>query len=185
MVVSKLSMTYEEKTIHELHQMRTNFFWSNKVLKERNKRIFAYTINAVSFLHLILWCLATVMVILANKEANIYLELVYNENWPYFYKTVHKTITFIFIVFGFFTGTAHECYYAYNILHGYFQMDILMAYLNQEMEKYENMTLKDKVLSELYQSETRKILRRCISHYQKLKMLYTHPVTILFVQISF
>lgn len=87
-----------------------------------------------------------------------------NENGSYLTTFTVYTGT----VFGYFMAIAHESFYAYIILHGFFQMHTLRAYLRHEFCQYEKVDLNEIINSFRYQSLIDGALLRCIKQHKRL-----------------
>lgn len=171
MLVAVFTLEYQKGFLLELQQIKDTHFWAKDFMNNQEKRLFTLSANAVIILHLILWCLALTVVVIATVCYTSFASIMYNDNWSYFNKILHKILSTIFVTFAYFIGNTQECYFAHMIVHGYLQMGILTAHFRQEIGKYKKIQLIDKIHSKVYQSEVKRILKRCISHYQQLKTL--------------
>lgn len=165
------TLEYQKGLSLEFQQIRDTHFWSNNLMNSEAKRQFTLSVNVVVGLYMVLWFLAVTVVITYAANYGSFSTMMYNENWPFFVKILHKILSTLFITFTYFIGNTQLCYYAHCIVHGYLQMGILTAHFRQEIGKYKKIKLKNKIHSKVYQSEVNVILKRCINHYQMIKML--------------
>lgn len=171
MVISKMSLDILAGTIKKLILIKTTTFWSHEFLKRKEKRNLYYEMTAFVVLHLLLWLFALTIIIgvlVSNASSS---NFVFNDEWPFLSKIIFKLSVSITTVFGYFTGNATECYYAYIVLHNYFQMRILMVFVRQAVKKFKERSLKQKIFDNTYQLEVQEILRQTIEQFQRLKLL--------------
>lgn len=144
-VLSCLSIVHEKTTIENVREIRKKFFWANK----SNVKIFVYS-------HYLLW-IATIALVI-SMYADTYLPpYIYKDDWGCLTKFSIRLFVYLYIAFGFYMADTHECFYAYTILHVYFQLNTLNAYLLHEFHR------KNK-----NQNEINCILLRCIKQHKRV-----------------
>lgn len=107
-------------------------------------------------------------IIIMTNTSFCHAKFVYNPSWPFLARYVYIAAFLIATVCGYYVGIAHESFFTYVVLHGYFQMKVLVDYLRVEFLQFKGMPLERKFFSEDYQLRTKEILVKCIEHYQIL-----------------
>lgn len=167
MILSCLSIYDEKKTSVELNEMRTQYFWDNTFLSKLRKCEFYRIMKLIIYAHYLLWISITLLAIIMGFTSYVF-DHICPEDWPCLTKFVVKVYLHLLISFGFYLGTTHECFYAYNILHAYFQLNTIGAYLRQEFCRYGKIILDNKMHSYKYQTLVEGVLLRCIKQHKKL-----------------
>lgn len=151
----------------EVNQLRVQCFWDYSFLNEAEKRKFDHHAKVSIYSHYIAWVI-TVVTFIFLCTAPYFPPAVYNEDWSYLGRFFVKTCGYVYVLFGFYLLTTHECFCAYTVLHGYFQLNTLKAYLRHEFQRYAKVDLEDKIKSFKYQALIEGALLRCTKHHKKL-----------------
>lgn len=180
--MSKISLDVLEKTINSLTYIKTKTFWTHDLLSAKQKRMFHNEMTGFVLLQLFFWLLA-LAVIIASLAPNIHFsKFVYNDQWSLINKITFKICLLIFVSCGYFVGEATECYYVYIVLHNYFQMKILMAFMKAALAKYKCVRFDEKIFDGEYQVAVGEVLRRSIRHFQELKMCCRPLFSFVFIR---
>lgn len=173
MVISKVCLDYEWKTIKELKQTRIKYFWTNKFVTFRQRRILSTIVKYFTGLHIVLWCCVIIVTAVSNTVLNVYPQFFfYNETWRsyYLWPKIYRFAAFLFSVWGYYIGISHLCYFIYNILHLCLQMVILRMYICNEMRRFHRMKLTNEIGEDQYQLKIREIFIRGVTQYTMLKV---------------
>lgn len=170
MVVIKISLDFLAETLEKLGFYRTKNFWSIDSLTLKEKRNFHNETTTFVLMQFLLWCLALITIGSFFTTDLALLKFIFNEEWTLFIKTIFKICFIVFVSFSYYAANTILCYYAYIILHNYFQMKILMACI-KTTGKYKRRNLKNKTFNNTYQFEMRDIFMRSIKQFQILKLL--------------
>lgn len=166
MVTNKF-FDYEREPMNEISDIRNRHFWSANLPAHTRKQI-----KRFNFVHTLLFIFAIPPVVFINITPDIFKKFMfYDDHFPFWYKIVYKIGLNVIVAFGYFVTTAHECQFAYNILHLHFQMLNLRRFLTKEMGRYKKMPYWQKIHSSLFQSHTRDVLKCCIDQFSVLKTL--------------
>lgn len=167
MMANKVTLDLEKDFMEELSVFKIQYFWPNEFVTLKNKRSVITSIRVFNLLHVVLAGFGIASVIVLNETPNSYPTFfLYNDLFPLFFrKVLYKIGAYILLVFGFYAGIAHECQYAYHILHNHFQMKLLVEYMKQRIKPYRNMSLKYKIQSKKYQLVVNNIFIQSIKHY--------------------
>lgn len=162
-----LSILNEEKTFIEVNQLRAQYFWDNNFLIARVKIKFDRNAKFCVYSHWILWILAVVLIV--SECCDGYRpKYICPDDWSNLAKSAVTFCICICISYGYYVANSHECYFAYTLLHSYFQMNTLSGYLRNEFLKYRKMDLNEKLRSYEYQSVIGGVLLRSIKQHKKL-----------------
>lgn len=165
MVLVCVSLLSEEKAIMEVNQIRKQYFWDNNFLNKREKRELDRNMKVYVYSHYVAW-LITIVMFITMCTAPYFPQPFYNDHWSSLKKNIAKTAGYLYVLFGYYLLNAHECFFAYTILHSYFQLNILRAYLLHELERYEETYLNKKLNSYRYQALVEGALLRCIKQHK-------------------
>lgn len=166
MILSCLSICDGRKTSVEVNEMKIQYFWDNTFLSKQRKRKFCRTMKLMVYTHYLLWVSMILLTIFMGFTLYVF-DHICPEDWPYLTKFAVRVYLHLACLFGIYLGTTHECFYAYNILHAYFQLNTISAYLRQEFCRYGKIILDDKMHSYKYQTLVGGVLLRCIKHKHK------------------
>lgn len=167
-----MSLDFAQQTITAVNTIRLKNFWSNDFLTAKEKQKFTTKINFFVFLIYILWFLACVLTLTTFVVPFKYPKYIHKEEWLYIVRKTAEILIFVLFAGGCYIGNTGLCYFIYIILHSYFQMIIVRAYITKAVKKYEEIPLKDKIFDKTFQLEIGLILKRSIRQYQKLKWLF-------------
>lgn len=181
MVVSKISLDLLENTIKKLLCFKAKQFWSHDFLSENQKRSYDNEMTTFVLLHLAFWLLALIATIMSLAPNNFFAKFIFNDNWSVYNKIAFRVCFFVFVACGYFVGNANECYCAYLVLHSYFQMRTLMAFMREALGEYKEMGFDKKLFNGAYQLVVEEVLRRSIQQYQTLKLLMENGETFILV----
>lgn len=172
MAISKVSLDILEKTIKKLLHIKRNKFWSYDFLPSTQKRQFEREIMVFVLLQFTFWLFALILTIISlAPNIIIYPQFVFDFLRPIMPKFFFKIGFSIFMACGYFLGNATECYYAYVVLHNYFQMKTLMAFINEALGRYKKISFNRKMFDSEYQLAVEEVLRRAIQQFHQLKLL--------------
>lgn len=128
------------------------------------------TMRLFTFLEILFWILAILTIILIEIEPFKHPKFIYDENWSIYIEILYKSSFLFSCIFGYYIGNSNQTYFAYAILHNYYQIQILISYIKSGIQRYEKMALASKISSVWYQKTAHEVLLRSIQQYQKLKM---------------
>lgn len=165
--MSSVSVFDEKQTILEINKIRKNYFWNQTILEKGQKRIFQLEAKISIYAHHMVW-IFTLLLFISLTFTPFLPRFLYGANWPNWAIIIMKYLFYMFFWTGYYIGNSHEAFYAHIILHGYFQMNIMIAYLRQEFRKYKNMSVNTKVYSYRYQKAIEKVLLHIIKQHQQL-----------------
>lgn len=166
-IVDCFSLFDEEKSILEVNELRIHYFWDNNFLNKQDKRKFDRNVKIHVYLQYISYAM-TIPILTCVVIAPYFPPSLCNENWPFLARFIVQIFGYICVTIGYFLAIIHESFYAYTILHGYFQMQTLKAYLRYEFLRYEKIDLTGKIYSYKYQTLIEVSLLRCIKQHKIL-----------------
>lgn len=149
--------------------MRSHYFWSNEFLtlnennKMKNRRLL-FTIIQSMF-----WVMSFMLFIRLKIEHIAYSKFALNDDTPIYIGYTYRTVFYIAFVCGYFIGNSYESYYIYIILHNYFQLKMLSAYICYKMKRYVKLPFKRKWNSNFHQNEVCSMFIVSIKQFQKIK----------------
>lgn len=164
MISSKISSICAEKQIDILNRIRLKYFWNNRFLTPAEKRKFDKEVKIFIYLIILLWLITTVLIANFCTPTFKYSKLIFNDEWYVIIKSTVKLIFVFNIAFGYYIGNANVCYCVYIILHYYFQMTVLRAYIKQTIKDFGEDGEKS-------QKEIQLIFKTSIQHFQMLNRL--------------
>lgn len=167
MILSSLSLYDEKPEIDSINQLKNRFFWNADFFTPQEKLVNERDVKIYIIFHWILWFLAILLLFVLIFIFSL-PEFLYNNNWPFSLIQIIKILFFVYYITGYYIGNSHECWYAYVILHGYYQMKVIVVYLRQEFLKYKEMTFIEKIDCEEYQKAIELVFLRCIQQHQRL-----------------
>lgn len=162
MIMAKISLDILQPTIEKLLMIKTEQFWSYESLTPKEKRCFYSEMKLFVLLNSLLWLFTLIIIIIVIMTRFVYAKFIFNENWPFVYKIIFKICFSVFAMFGYITGNAVECYYVYVLLNNYFQIKLVIVFMRSGMAQ-----------EGLRQNSVRKILKRTIRQFQRLKLWTT------------
>lgn len=166
-MLSSLEILCNEKSILELKEFRKQYFWDNNFFIKREKLEYDFKVKMSVFAHYASWFII-VLVCISIITTPFFPQTIFNEEWSYLTQLFVKASAYLFVLFGYYIVATYEGFYAYTILHAYFQMNILTVYLRHEFRHYENMDLSDKIYSYRYQTLIQSALLRCIKQHKRV-----------------
>lgn len=172
MILAKISLDISMKGLVELEKLRKEQFWPNDLLTEIDR-------NAIKYFTLqqyLLWCFALMFLINMAIFSITYPEFIYKSYYSSNVKRAFGIWFLFYSTFGYYMGTAAETYFAYTILHCYFQIKVIVYNIRNEFKNYDNIPFKQKKYSELYQKAVHNILKKSIEQYQMLKRLLKYKI---------
>lgn len=143
------------------------YFWCNNFLNRDDKRVFDCNVKLAVYLHYLGWIIAAVL-IGAEWKTSYTPAVLQLELFPYWLQLAVVPFQYLSLWFGHYVVQTHECFFAYTILHGYFQLKTVSAYMRYEFFKYNKMSLKEKLHSFEYQSVIGGVLLRSIKQHKRL-----------------
>lgn len=160
--------------MNEISDLRNRHFWCSSLPSHTRKQI-----KRLNFLHIMLFIFTIPPIVFINTTPNIFKKFMFfYDRSPFWYKIGYKIGVNVIVIFGYFTTTAHECQFAYNILHLHFQMLILRKFLVQEMRRYKKMPYWKRIYSNFFQSHARDVLKCCIDQFCVLQTLFSIPLKV-------
>lgn len=166
-ILANLSLSDERLQLEAIFSLRERCFWKNDCLTPHEKRTCERDMKSFVYLHFLVWFFLFLLTVLVALIMS-FPKFVYNSEWPFYLIVIAQLLFLWFHITGYYLGTTHVCYYSYVILHGYYQMKVLIGYLRVEFEKQKKRKMKDKVYCEKYQAISENILIRCIKQHQEL-----------------
>lgn len=166
--MDKFSLDYETTDFRRLNRIRSDFFWTNEICTLREGKEFSRTLKIFNCLQTYLWWCSMLLIFVMTTTFFTYSKLPYDPSWPYSLSYIYTICFLIANATGYYIDFTRESFFSHAVLHGYFQMKVLISYLRVKFLRYKKMTLEEKIFSEVYQSRTKEILVRCIKHHQIL-----------------
>lgn len=169
MIYTKFTEDSTQKKLLTFNAVRSKFFWSNNFLTAKEKRCFNQERNIFVYVIYVAWSIGFAVAIMTLTMPFEYPKYMFVDKWHFIFKKSVRFFVFLLLFCGYYIENSGISYYAYGILHSYFQMIILRRYIKKTIKNCGKHTLKDKVSDKNYQREMQVIFKRCIHHYQKLK----------------
>lgn len=168
-ILANISLYDEKKGIRDINSIRTLHFWTNDFFAAPLKKQIEHDIKVFNHFHSLLWFLSLLIFILHFFTYAV-PQCLYGETWPYFAKFPIQVSFYLFFLSVYYLTNSRESYYGHVVLHGCFQMKVLIIYLRQEFAKYEKVNFRIKLSSKKYQDDVKSVLLRCIKQHQILTM---------------
>lgn len=168
MTLLSLQILDQQKALREISQLRVQSFWHNHFLNESEQCKINRSGKISVYLHYIFLVFA-VLALITQCTSSYLPQTIFNENWSDLTKIFLKAFIYFAFLFGYYLAVAHVSLYAHTILHGYFQMKTLTAYLQHEFREYAKIEdEKEKINSYRYQTLIEGALLRCIKQHKRI-----------------
>lgn len=168
-IYTKFTTDSTQRKVITLNVVRVKFFWSNNFLTAKAKHRFNREVKLFTSIIYGLWLFGFIIAAMVLMMPFQYSKFLFVEKLPLALKKFVRLSHSMFFFCGYFVAHSGLSYCAYGILHCYFQMVILRAYITEAIKNCGRKALEDKVADNNDQKEIQMIFKRCIRHYQKLK----------------
>lgn len=159
---------YDEKLkFAELQLMRERTFWGDDFFTMRERFIKKLGVNISVAAHWLLWIVMLTLHVVLSFVV-VPPNIVYNNDLSTFSLMTSRVLFSFYSLCGYFLGNMHVCYYGYSILHGYFQMKVLINYLRHEFREHREQKILEKISDRKYQKSIGKLFVRCVKQHRNL-----------------